>query len=314
MGFLKLWLRGTALLVMLMGLLIGGAMLVAPVLPDAGVLIFVHGPGTELYNLYSMDMNQRTIARLVSDGLQPDLSVDGRRIAFAGPGLRASDIYLMRNTGRDVQQLTDDVGVEANPAISPDGTRIAFEAYRGGSSQIEMIDLRSNVRSVLRSGTAFSGQPAWSPDGSLIAHRNDSTGSGEIWLMNADGSDPRQISDTPGQWSEFPAWSPDGTQIAFTMRAGNRRSLYVIDSTGGLARLLLENTRGGRQPIWTPDGAAIIIDIAMPGYQPWLYTVPLDGGPPQTIEHAWNFRLRQFAQRYRQPFMGSATELAPSWR
>jgi Tol biopolymer transport system component len=58
--------------------------------------------------------------------------------------------------------------------------------------------------------------PAWSPDGTRIAFMGGPDGPTEydIWVMNADGSNPVQLTDSPGpDW--WPAWSPDGTRIAF---------------------------------------------------------------------------------------------------
>lgn len=73
--------------------------------------------------------------------------------------------------------------------------------------------------------------PRWSPDGSLIAFSSNRTGRYEIWTVNADGTDPRQITDGPGD-KIWPVWSPDGSRILFTHSREGRSglSLVIIDS------------------------------------------------------------------------------------
>ena len=56
--------------------------------------------------------------------------------------------------------------------------------------------------------------PSWSPDGSKIAFTSFRDGNAEIHVMNADGSDPINLTNNPA-WDYAPAWSPDGTRIAF---------------------------------------------------------------------------------------------------
>jgi Tol biopolymer transport system component len=86
-----------------------------------------------------------------------------------------------------------------------------------------------------RTGTEGSGEqsPAWSPDGTRIvfvsnraAPRGGTTGP-ELWVMDADGSDVRRLSDTTEAASLAPAWSPDGTRIAYALLC------FASDRKGG---------------------------------------------------------------------------------
>ena len=90
------------------------------------------------------------------------------------------------------------------PAWSPDGRRIAFEynpsptGLRPGASDIYVMNAergRTTVRR-LTSVLGFDGDPAWSPDGRKIVFESTRSGNADIWVMNADGTNPQGL--TPG--------------------------------------------------------------------------------------------------------------------
>lgn len=109
------------------------------------------------------------------------------------------------------------------------------------SYDIAVIEIETDEVQVLTRGKGYGDhEPAWSPDGTLIALTR-STKHGvstleEIYLMNADGSGLRQLTDHPATDSE-PAWSPDGTRLAFSSDRDDSNSqdcfsnceIYVLD-------------------------------------------------------------------------------------
>lgn len=123
--------------------------------------------------------------------------------------------------------------------------------------------------------------PAWSPDGTKIAftgydHEGSSSGGGanyDVYTMNADGSDLRNLTKTPddvarGASQGPPVWSPDGTMLAFEGDDGKTDGLYVMNADGTGFRWLAE---GGR-PVWSPDGSRIVFTM-----RSGLYTIASDG-------------------------------------
>jgi len=80
----------------------------------------------------------------------------------------------------------------------------------------------------------------------------------EIFVMNADGSNPVNLTQTPNENEHYPQVSPDGTKICFSVDQGEGRdavrSLHVMDSDGTHRRKLVENAR---EPFWSPDGKVI---------------------------------------------------------
>ena len=91
-----------------------------------------------------------------------------------------------------------------------------------------------------------------------IAFVSTRDGNGEIYVMNADGSDPRRLTKNT-RWDGSPAWSPDGTQIAYyTHLTEQAWAIMVMDADGGNPRQLTEGNTCGCAPFWSPDGSRIV--------------------------------------------------------
>ena len=179
---------------------------------------------TGAYEIWMMDANgkqERQITSLKTNSLFPDFSPDGSTLVFAGtpPGGAFRDLYRVPANGGDPVQLTNTPTMrEETPVWSPDGRTLLYVKMAGNrsASQLWTMDVATGQENQLTFDATFKDQaPDWSPDGATIAyHAND-----DIWLMHADGSDQRNVTQSPEV--EFgAAFSPDGTRIAFTGTGG----------------------------------------------------------------------------------------------
>ena len=91
--------------------------------------------------------------------------------------------------------------------------------------------------------------------GDLIAFNSDRDGDWEIFVMNADGTDVRQLTNNDDDGS--PAWSPDGERIAFISTRDGDYEIFVMNADGTEVRQLTDNDDGDYQPSWSPDGERI---------------------------------------------------------
>ncbi|HUJ23388.1 MAG TPA: protein kinase [Bryobacteraceae bacterium] len=142
------------------------------------------------------------------------------------------------------------------------------------------------VLSRLTSDTGLTAFPALSPDGKLLAYASDRQGTGNlhIWVQQVGASEPIPLTtDTADDYA--PSFSPDGTRIVFrSEREGG--GVYVIGALGGEARLV---AAGGRQPVFSPDGAWIAywvgaIDTGVIPGSAKLYVIPSAGGQPRQVQ------------------------------
>ena len=108
---------------------------------------------------------------------------------------------------------------------------------------------------------------------------------GDIWIANADGSNPARLTAHVGR-DTFPRFSPDGRLIAFTSNRYGNDDVFVMPVTGGEPRQLTFSTAGDTVQNWTPDGKGIIF-ASQRGASPWLsplHVVPVDGGLPRPMD------------------------------
>jgi Tol biopolymer transport system component/predicted Ser/Thr protein kinase len=129
--------------------------------------------------------------------------------------------------------------------------------------------------------------PQFSPDGRTIAFASKRAGLEEIWLAGADGSNPRQLTHTPGINQGSPRWSPDGRRIAFdSLGEDGRFSIWTIDADGASPRRLTQGPGDQNLPSWSRDGRFVYF-AARPAaataadYDVWR--VPAAGGVEERV-------------------------------
>ena len=102
--------------------------------------------------------------------------------------------------------------------------------------------------------------PASSADGKQIAFCSDRTGAFEIWVMDANGRNERQVTHL-GSYAVFPDFSPDASRLAFSAEpaGGGNTDLWVVPADGGTATPLTDTPDVLEEnPVWSPDGAQIL--------------------------------------------------------
>ena len=171
--------------------------------PDGKRILYWTGTWTAM-KMFSSDLDGSG-ARQLTDGSGvvwgAHWSPDGRRIAFADKDAGGDlHVYVIEADGSGRRQATR-LGAadlrEQMPAWSPDGTRLAVQAgAKNQPAHIWIVDVATGRGRKLGADTeAYQDEvPAWFPDGNRIAFQSDRTGRMEIWVMNADGSEPRQIT------------------------------------------------------------------------------------------------------------------------
>jgi Tol biopolymer transport system component len=196
------------------------------------------------------------------------------------------DLYSVKRDGSDLRRLTNYNVYTAEGVLSPDGKKIVFTSLKDGDLEIYTMNADGTDVKRLTFTPGYDGGPWWSPDGSRIVYRaHHPTDSAqladhrrllaqglvrpsrvELFVMNADGSDQRQVTALGG--ANFgPSWTPDGQRIIFSSNHQNPRSgnfdLFLVDvSARNATREQVEQVTFTPVfdgfPMFSPDGKRLI--------------------------------------------------------
>lgn len=191
------------------------------------------------------------------------------------------DIFVANADGSDLRRLTDTWGYDAEATFSPRGDRVIFTSMRNGDLDLYSMNPDGSDVRQLTTRLGYDGGAFFSPDGSKIVwramyprtdeERADYLGllaqglirpsALEIYVADADGSNPRQITDN-GAANFAPFWHPSGEKILFASNMGDPQGrdfdIWMINVDGsGLERVTFTPEFDGF-PVFSPDGTRLV--------------------------------------------------------
>ena len=213
------------------------------------------------------------------------LSHDGKYLAFSD----STGFYLRQIDTGETHPLALPKGFKAQPVCwFPDGSHILVTSVAGPAAQAALWQV-STIGGSPRQLSQQGGEASVSPDGSQIAFLKGAPKSQELWLMRADGEQPRKIAGDLGDLFRSPVWSPDGKQIAFLRGVYKPGTLDVapqieiLDPANGQRKVVLSEARLGPALAWVGEHLAYVLGEVPPNQNDsnvWWMKINLQTGKP----------------------------------
>jgi TolB protein len=245
--------------------------------PDGKSIVFTrfrNGYNQGPADLAIYDLESGHVRLLVSDG-SDNINLPGStwngitdRIVFSSSREPHDEIFFIpadAHPGEEVR-ITQRSGLSAyEPSFSPDGQWIVFETHKldvEGNGVITIYETSgAGEYQILKDLNSDCRQPNWSPNGNLILYQAINKGQWEVWVMDSDGTNHRQITSGSGDKTDA-SFSPDGRWIVYSGEnpESNSANLYVVSlSNGELIQITDFNGYDGA-PSWSPDGRQLVFE------------------------------------------------------
>lgn len=194
--------------------------------------------------------------------VNPQISPDGRRIAFVSDRSGSREIWVSHSDGDDAVQLTSFDGSNTGaPRWSPDSRQIAFDSRFEGRTDIFIINADGGRPWRLTNDAFEDVLPSWSRDGRSIYLASKRSGDWQVWKMAVEGGQPAQITRNGG-YEAFE--SPDGQFLCYSRRDGTvDPGIWRIPVGGGEEKRILDRGIWGYWAL--TDGGICLIDSAHHG-------------------------------------------------
>jgi TolB protein len=237
---------------------------------DFNQLCMINADGTGFQQMTKFDANS----------YYPTFSPQGGSIVYASSqNGGVFDLFLFVFEGQRTVRLTDHIGNVLSPSFSPDGNKILFANRAAqGPTSLWTIDPDGQNADLLYAGPNTIVAADWSPLGNRIAFAMavDQPDSYEVFIMNADGTDVRQLTrGLPGIGGSLD-WAPDGRHLLIYAGAPGDKNIFLVDVDAETAAQL---TNGGNNAAcsFSPDGQWIAFNSLRNNDQADIFIMRPDG-------------------------------------
>jgi Tol biopolymer transport system component len=202
-----------------------------------------------------------TVLEQGSDLNAPNISPDGRYVAYDRTIKGNRDVWVMDLVRGGTTRFTTDAAIDGYPVWSPDGSRLVFHSQRKGTFDIwtRRFDGAAGTEELLLETPDNEWPIAWSKDGRFVLYQRSDRNyeSSDLFAlpMTGDNRSPIVVANTPAE-ERMGEFSPDGRWIVFQTSESGKPEIVVraFPESRGIVRV---STSGGNAPRWRADGKEI---------------------------------------------------------
>jgi eukaryotic-like serine/threonine-protein kinase len=208
---------------------------------------------------------------------------DGRSILI-GSGVYDGYLWRVRADGGSPPERVELAGRAAfEPFTARGQDRLGF-SRRLWDADIYRLQLGGSPAPLIASPSRER-YAQYSPDGRRIAFQSGAGDREEVWLADAEGSNPTRLTRGPGSWQGSPCWSPDGRTIVFDSRSDDGQfDIWTIEVDGSGLRQRTPEASDENMPSFSRDGRWVYFSSGRTGRDE-VWRVPTAGGTEEQVTH-----------------------------
>jgi Tol biopolymer transport system component len=262
-----------------------------------GKIAFLQGyeNNTEFVIAESDGSHPSVVAKATWSIYCPRIAPGGKKMVFISAYEGREHVYTIDGDGSNLKRLTGGARYEGPAAWSPDGTKLVYTREYSISNDIYVMDGDGNDQKNLTEMLQRRGPSSyklsefpWSPDGQNIVFSSNRDGRLNMYVLDKDGRNLRQITKDADRQNYGAVWAPNGNTIAYVSTGDlpSQTDIYTLDlDSAGLTPInITNNPHHNSNPVWSPDGTQILFVSNRDGNHE-LYIVNSDGSNVRRITH-----------------------------
>ena len=183
---------------------------------------------------------------------------------------RKYHLFEMDANGKNIRRVSQFLLNDSWLSSRTNGSEFVVTSSKDGQGhELYLIDRNGAELKRLTQNSEYENDPSFSPDGQKVVFRSRKSGIDELWVMNADGSDWRQLTHFPmakdtgkrhGYHAGPPIWEPNSNRISFCSKQDGGYRIYSVDPEGKNLQAITPEGFEGIWHNWSPDGRWLLAD------------------------------------------------------
>jgi Tol biopolymer transport system component len=255
------------------------------------------GAPSKIYVMNPDGSGQQIVTSGAGADIWPDISPNGRYIAFASNRTGNNEIWVLELAAGHLWNVSNHTGDDNWPRWSPNGQQIAFHSNRDGNYNLYVVNADGSGLRRVTSDAALDQWPDWSPNGKQLAFRRGM----DVYVVDVQGEEQnvRRLTNVPATLDQMPVWSPNGKQLAFMSLREGYPSVFLMSAQGDTQKNPAVNLTPknpgdlnsawlSRAPAWSMNGKQIYFMSFRPphGTNVEIYVMDADGANVKRLTDA----------------------------
>lgn len=231
-------------------------------------------------NIILVNSTGEFISKITDDSFNnfaPELSPDGKKIAFYSNRDGDYDIYTVNADGTDLKNITNNDFGDFMPKWSSDGKKICYYSDEAGYTDVYIINFDGTEKTQIVKNNAENSGAIWSADNRGLIYVSNEEGNFDIYSIGIDGNKKTKLTNDE-YFEETLSLSPDGSKVLYSAGQIDNTvfEVFVLDLNTLKTSQVTNNMSYGRMPLWAEEGNKIIFSSDMKGYSE-IYIMNSDG-------------------------------------